>query len=106
VRVNASSRIHCHPDMLYLNIAQKWAVLLTSKVYPEICLNQHTKVCLLRKCATMQACNSTRINRHKNVGVFDQVASIAEDVPDAQYHAGMGHLQAGNFDQAKYRWER
>ncbi len=35
-----------------------------------------------------------------------QVASIAEDVPDAQYHAGMGHLQAGDLEQARYRWER
>ncbi len=55
------------------------------------------------KCAT-HAHTHTYIYTHKRV--VHQVASIAEDVPDAQYHAGMGHLQAGNYDQAKYRWER
>jgi Flp pilus assembly protein TadD len=37
---------------------------------------------------------------------FDEVATIADDNPDAQYHAGMGHLQAGNLAKAKMRWRK
>ena len=37
--------------------------------------------------------------------VFDEVAEIAFDNPDAQYHAGMAHLQMGALDRAQQRWE-
>ena len=37
--------------------------------------------------------------------VFDEVSEIAFDNPDAQYHAGMAHLQMGALDRAQQRWE-
>ena len=37
--------------------------------------------------------------------VFDEVADIAYDNADAQYHAGMAHLQIGALDKAQRRWE-
>ncbi|EKX47531.1 hypothetical protein GUITHDRAFT_69463, partial [Guillardia theta CCMP2712] len=38
--------------------------------------------------------------------IFEEVADLAYDNPDAQYHAGMAHLQAGRLDDAKFRWEK
>lgn len=40
----------------------------------------------------------------ESADAFDEVASIAGDNADAQYHSGMGHLQAGNLALAKRRW--
>eukprot|EP00961_Rhodomonas_salina_P053839 722734-Rhodomonas_salina.1 len=36
---------------------------------------------------------------------FEEVAEIAYDNAEAQYHAGMGHLQTGDLMGAKRRWE-
>ena len=38
--------------------------------------------------------------------VFEEVADIAHDNPDAQYHAGMAQLQVGALDKAQRRWEK
>ena len=38
--------------------------------------------------------------------ILEEVADLAYDNPDAQYHAGMAHLQAGRLDDAKFRWEK
>ena len=37
--------------------------------------------------------------------IFEEVAQIAHDNADAQYHAGMAHLQVGALDKAQKRWE-
>jgi len=42
----------------------------------------------------------------ESADTLEEVALIAEDNPDAQNHAGMAHLQAGNLADAKKRWRK